>query len=123
MASKSAHIFFAILSVVAVTVPIVAATSRGSKVGGWQPISNPNAPEVVTIAKFAVAEHNKEKKASLELVSVLSASSQVVSGTNYRLVISAMDNHAATPYKSYTTVVHSSLLRSLSLISFQPNED
>ncbi|XP_057811279.1 cysteine proteinase inhibitor 1-like [Salvia miltiorrhiza] len=112
MAPKSAHILFAILSVVA-----VAAASEGTKAGGWKAISNPNTPEVVAVAKFAVAEHNKEKKTPLVFVSVVKAEFQVVAGVNYRLLISAKHGTAVTP-ETYVAVVNSSPSRSLSLVSF-----
>ncbi|XP_057765034.1 cysteine proteinase inhibitor 5-like [Salvia miltiorrhiza] len=114
MALKSIHILLAFLSLLA-----VSAASRGPIVGGWHPISNPNAPEIVEIAKFAVAEHNKEKKASLIFVSVVKGESQVVAGTNYRLVISAKDGASAAP-KTYTAVVWSKVApKSLELTSFE----
>ncbi|XP_047943138.1 cysteine proteinase inhibitor 1-like [Salvia hispanica] len=112
MASKSVPILLVILSIVAV----VAATSL-DRAGGWKPIGNPNAAQVVAVANFAVAEYNKEKKTSLVLVSVEKGESQVVSGINYRLLISAKDGAAE---KTYSTVVYSSLAGSISLRSFDP---
>ncbi|KAK4480963.1 hypothetical protein RD792_011825 [Penstemon davidsonii] len=39
-------------------------------------LENPNDPHVVEIAKFAVAEHNKEAKASLVFITVVKGESQ-----------------------------------------------
>lgn len=89
----------------AVALPILAAAPKGT-VGGWKPIANPKAPAVVAIAKFAVAEHNKEKKTSLVFVSVVKGETQVVAGTNYRLVITAKDGHVV---RTYTAVVFAGL--------------
>ncbi|KAL1560019.1 cysteine proteinase inhibitor 5-like [Salvia divinorum] len=124
MASKSALILLVILSVVAVAVPIVAAASLGPRAGGWKTIANPNAAQVVAIANFAVAEHNKEKKTSLVLVSVKKGESQVVSGMNYRFLISAkQDGATAVPNKIYSAVVYYSPSGSPSLRSFAPIEN
>ncbi|XP_057794385.1 cysteine proteinase inhibitor 1-like [Salvia miltiorrhiza] len=101
-------------------VPIVVDASRGFKVDGWKPISNSNAPKAAAIAKFTVAEHNKEKKELL--VFVFKGTLQVIAGTNYRLVIPTINNGATVPYKIYTIIVHSSLSQSLSLISFESNK-
>ncbi|KAG6416453.1 hypothetical protein SASPL_123883 [Salvia splendens] len=120
MASKYVHNLYVILSIVAVAVPIVATVSLGARAGGWKPIGKPNAAQVVAIGKFAVAEHNKEKKTSLVFVCVEKGESQVVNGINYRLVISAKDGAAD---KTYSAVVYSSLSGSQSLTSFQPIEN
>ncbi|KAL3845466.1 hypothetical protein ACJIZ3_002869 [Penstemon smallii] len=91
MAFKSL-VIFALLSVLA------TAAFGISIVGHWRPIENPNDPGVVEIAKFAVAEHNKEAHAALGFVSVVKGETQVVAGTKYRLVISAKDGSATKNY-------------------------
>ncbi|KAL6531727.1 hypothetical protein OROMI_028090 [Orobanche minor] len=114
MAPKTLHILLAFISLLA-----ISAASRGSIVGGWQPIANPNTPDIVEIAKFAVAEHNKEKNTSLVFVSVVKGEKQVVAGMNYKLVISAEDGAAAAP-KNYTAVVYFNIAsKSLELTSFE----
>ncbi|KAL1537259.1 cysteine proteinase inhibitor 5-like [Salvia divinorum] len=120
MAPKSLHILLASLSILAVALPFSAA-SRGPLVGGWSPIADPNAPEIVEIAKFAVSEHNKQAQASLVFVSVVKGESQVVAGMNYRLQISAKDDGGADDAKTYSAVVYSKAApRSLELTSFEP---
>lgn len=122
MAPRSARILFAILSILTVVVHISAA-SRGPLLGGWKPIDNPNAPEVVKIAKFAVDEHNKKQHTSLSFVSVLKGESQTVAGVNYKLEISAKDGAAAAAAapKNYTAVVYSRVWEHyLELTSFKP---
>lgn len=64
---------------------------KGDLLGGWRPITDTNDSEVVEIGKFAVDQHNKEAKSQLVFRRVLKGETQVVAGTNYRLVISAAD--------------------------------
>ncbi|KAL8469148.1 hypothetical protein ACS0TY_032110 [Phlomoides rotata] len=107
MAPKSRSILFTFLSVLVLALPILgAAVGRSPLVGGWRPIADPNAPEVVKIAKFAVDQHNKEAKTSLVFEKVVKGEQQVVAGVNYRLVISAAEGRAAAP-KTYKAVVYS----------------
>ncbi|KAL1537260.1 cysteine proteinase inhibitor 5-like [Salvia divinorum] len=118
MAPKSLHILLASLSLLAVALSVSAA-SRGPILGGWRPIANFNAPEIVEIAKFAVAEHNKQAHTSLVFVSVVKGESQVVAGINYRLQIFAKDGGAASP-KTYSAVVYSRAApKTLELTSFE----
>ncbi|KAH6819750.1 hypothetical protein C2S53_018692 [Perilla frutescens var. hirtella] len=119
MAPKSAHILFAFLSLLAVAVPILAA-SRGPLLGGWQPIHKPNAiSEVADAAKFAVEDYNKKQNKSLIFVSVVKGESQVVAGTKYRLIISAKDGAAAAPHNYRAVVWYKVVEKTLHLISFQ----
>ncbi|KAL6502439.1 hypothetical protein OROHE_024444 [Orobanche hederae] len=107
MAPKSLHILLAVISLLAISA---ASTAK------------PYAREIVEIAKFAVAEHNKDKNtSSLVFVSVVEGEKQVVAGMNYRLVISAEDGAAAAaPTKTYTAVVYSNIAsKSLELTSFE----
>ncbi|KAL3850936.1 hypothetical protein ACJIZ3_012818 [Penstemon smallii] len=60
---------------------------KGTSLGAWLPLQNPNDPHVVEIAKFAVAEHNKEAKASLVFITVVKGESQLVFGLNYQGVV------------------------------------
>nr|GME01933.1 cysteine proteinase inhibitor 1-like [Ipomoea batatas] len=82
----------------------VAAAALGGReyplVGGWSPISDPKAPQVVEIAKFAVDRHNEEAKANLQFESVIEGQSQVVAGMNYKLVIAAKDGGAGNKYEA-----------------------
>ncbi|KAK4491905.1 hypothetical protein RD792_002687 [Penstemon davidsonii] len=121
MAFKSHHSLL-----VFVLVSILATTTfdgvKGTRRGAWLPLQNPNDPHVVEIAKFAVAEHNKEAKASLVFITVVKGESQfgespLVFGLKYRLIISAKDGGATAP-KNYQAVV---LERRLGkgLLSFQ----
>ncbi|CAH8388718.1 unnamed protein product [Eruca vesicaria subsp. sativa] len=58
-----------------------------ARVGGWSPISDVTDPLVVEIGVFAVSEYNKQSKSGLKFVTVVSGESQVVAGTNYRLLL------------------------------------
>ncbi|KAL1542500.1 cysteine proteinase inhibitor 6-like [Salvia divinorum] len=70
---------------------------------GFKP-TDPNTPEVLLTAKFAVSEYNKQEKTFLTFESVLKAEKQVFGGVIYKLVISARDER---PVKSnnYQTIV------------------
>ncbi|KAM7498924.1 hypothetical protein LguiA_023338 [Lonicera macranthoides] len=68
--------------------------------GGWQPIKDPKDPLVQEIGKFAVTEHNKEAKTNLIYESVIKGETQVVAGTNYRLIISATDGITSGRYQA-----------------------
>ncbi|KAL5097491.1 hypothetical protein RYX36_001818 [Vicia faba] len=77
--------------------------SEAARTGGWTPIKNINDPYVKEIAEFALTEHGKQSGEKLSLVKVVSGESQVVAGTNYRLVLAAKDGSAAT--KNYEAQV------------------
>ncbi|KAL3627344.1 hypothetical protein CASFOL_028707 [Castilleja foliolosa] len=106
MPPKSISFIFTILSILAVLAPSEASRG-GALVGGWRPIENLKDPEVVDIAKFAVAEHNKQAKKSLSFVDVVKGETQVVSGTKYRLVVTARDGGAAAAVEpqNYSAIV------------------
>ncbi|KAM3283477.1 hypothetical protein P3S67_027122 [Capsicum chacoense] len=74
------------------------STALGGGVGGWTPINDLNALDVVAIGQFAVNEHNKEAGTKLEYQSIAKGESQVVAGTNYRLVINAKDGNYVRKY-------------------------
>ncbi|KAJ1428678.1 Cystatin domain [Sesbania bispinosa] len=75
-----------------------AARKNGGLVGGWTPIKNFNDPHVTEIANYAVIEHNKRSGENLKLVRVGKGATQVVAGTNYRLVLTAKDESATNKY-------------------------
>ncbi|KAK6124302.1 hypothetical protein DH2020_041959 [Rehmannia glutinosa] len=109
-----APFLFIFLSILVVLTPNEASayTRRELYVpGGWWPIDNPKDPEVVDVAKFAVAEHNKEANTTLSFVTVVKGEQQVVAGTNYRLDISAKDGGAADSPKNYRAAVFSPLFK------------
>ncbi|XP_030519488.1 cysteine proteinase inhibitor 1-like [Rhodamnia argentea] len=68
-----------------------AAAPRGPLVGGWKPIKNLSDPYVREIAEFAVEAHNDDARTGLVLKKVVRGEEQVVSGTNYRLVVEVED--------------------------------
>ena len=57
--------------------------------GGYQAIKDFNDSNVRFIGEFAVYEYNKLAKNKVEFVDIVKGEYQVVTGTNYRLVISA----------------------------------
>ncbi|KAI3434182.1 Cystatin domain-containing protein, partial [Psidium guajava] len=72
-------------------VSAAGAARTGALVGGWQPIKNLSDPYVREIAEFAVKAHNDDAKTGLVLKKVVKGETQVVSGTNYRLVVEVED--------------------------------
>ncbi|CAK8574900.1 unnamed protein product [Lathyrus sativus] len=68
--------------------------------GGWSPIKNITDPYVIEIARFAVVEYDKQKGATLEFEKLIKGESQVISGTNYRLTLSAKDGSSSNNYEA-----------------------
>ncbi|CAI5522774.1 unnamed protein product [Closterium sp. Naga37s-1] len=78
--------------VVLSSIPFAAA---GSLLGGWSAVKGAaKSKEVKEVASFAVDAYNKQQGKSLKLVSVVSAKSQVVAGTNWIITLKAA---AVTP--------------------------
>ncbi|KAE9594747.1 putative Cystatin domain-containing protein [Lupinus albus] len=93
------------------------AMVAAARIGGWTAIKNLNDPHVKEIADFAVTEHNKQSGNKLKLKSVIKGETQVVSGTNYRLLLTANDGSAV---KKYEAVVYEKLwLHYRNLTSFE----
>lgn len=92
-------------------------------VGGWEPIKNLNDPYVQEIAKFAIKTHNDQAKTGLVLEKVVKGETQVVAGTNYRLVVEVKDG---TNKKSFEALVwdkpweHSRRLSSFKAVKGKP---
>ncbi|KAI6704634.1 hypothetical protein NL676_007596 [Syzygium grande] len=59
--------------------------------GGWTPMKNLSDPYVREVAEFAVKTHNDDANTGLLLKKVVKGETQVVSGTNYRLVVEVKD--------------------------------
>ncbi|KAK9267188.1 hypothetical protein L1049_009608 [Liquidambar formosana] len=78
----------------------VVVGAEGRIIGGWEPIKNVSDPHVREIGEFAVTEHNKEAKEELAFESVVKGETQLVSGTNYRLVLAAKDGGASNNYEA-----------------------
>jgi len=72
---------------------------------------------VTAAAAFAVRERARQTRRRVTLVSIVSAESQVVAGTNYRLVMNVRE---AGEVGSVTAVVFQSLRRRMSLTSWEP---
>ncbi|KAG6392389.1 hypothetical protein SASPL_146606 [Salvia splendens] len=127
MTPKSRHILLASLALLAIAHPISAA--RMPVGGGWTPIADINDPEIVKLAEFAVFDHNQKAKdhlasdSLLALDSLVKAESQVVSGINYRLEITASGGrplgHSLGP-QTYSAVVWTrAATRAKQLVSFE----
>ncbi|XP_075481323.1 cysteine proteinase inhibitor 5-like [Primulina tabacum] len=99
MAPKSLSLLVVVCSI------LLASASTEASMDGWQTISNLKDPKVVEIAEFAVKQHNMKVKIMLRLVSVIKGEIQIVTGVNYKLVISATDALAKMTESNYQVVV------------------
>ena len=59
-------------------------------VGGYQ--NTDITPEIKKIAQFALKTQSKKTKTRLQLVNIDSAASQVVAGTNFKLILTIKDH-------------------------------
>ncbi|KAF4399502.1 hypothetical protein G4B88_022585 [Cannabis sativa] len=97
---RSYTIFF----LLGLLVPLVVSTGRhttGALTGAWSPIEDLKDPHVKEIAEYAVSKYNKQSKSDLKLSSVVKGESQVVAGTNYKLVLAVKNG----PAKKYEAIV------------------
>ncbi|KAJ4755578.1 Cysteine proteinase inhibitor [Rhynchospora pubera] len=95
------------------------ASARQPLAGGWSPIKNLTDQHVSDLGEYAVSEHDKASKDSLEFVRVVKGEEQVVAGMNYRLVIEAKD--AKGQVAKYVAVVWEKVWANFKqLTSFKP---
>ncbi|KAK3036926.1 hypothetical protein RJ639_030891 [Escallonia herrerae] len=104
MALNSSSSLPSILSIFVLLLLVGGSAALGGRAGGWQPIKDVKVPEVQEIAKYAVAEHNSRAKTDLRYESVVRGETQVVAGTNYRLVIAARDGGVGKQYEAVVWV-------------------
>ncbi|XP_022142402.1 cysteine proteinase inhibitor 5-like [Momordica charantia] len=95
MKSRSAPLLLLLL-LPAMVAAVAVAARKGPLVGGWTPITDVKDPHVQEIGKFAVAAYNTQSKGAIKFDRVESGETQVVSGTNYRLVVVAKDGGGST---------------------------
>ncbi|KAK7410953.1 hypothetical protein VNO78_02207 [Psophocarpus tetragonolobus] len=76
------------------------AARSDALVGGWSPIKDVNDPDIAEIANYAVTEYDKRSGAKLKLSSVVKGQTQVVAGTNYRLVLETTNGSATKNYRA-----------------------
>ncbi|KAK2412907.1 cysteine proteinase inhibitor [Trifolium repens] len=97
---------------------IIASLAARSVPGGWSPIDNINDPYITGIANYAVTEYDKRSGAKLKFEKVIKGESQVVVGTNYRLILSAANGSASNNYEAL--VWERVWLNFKNLTSFEP---
>ncbi|KAK9715089.1 hypothetical protein RND81_06G142900 [Saponaria officinalis] len=95
---------------------LAAISTTSAIVGSYKRIPDLHDPHVQEIVKYAVSEHNKLTSARLEYVEIVKGESQVVAGTNYRLVISTKDGGAVENFEA--VVYEKPWAHYLSLTSF-----
>lgn len=61
--------------------------------GGWFPIKDIKDPSIDVIAKFAIAEHNKQNNSELKLQNVVSGERQSVRGIIFKLIFDVSDGN------------------------------
>ncbi|XP_075521592.1 cysteine proteinase inhibitor 1-like [Primulina tabacum] len=106
MQLKSCLLLYVLLLILVASFHYQAlAISPSAIVGNWRPIPNVNVVEVLEIARFAVSEYNKKDNVQLELVKVVKGETQLVEGTNYRVVIIANDAAGGNAPGNYEAVV------------------
>ncbi|XP_031493253.1 cysteine proteinase inhibitor 3-like [Nymphaea colorata] len=102
---------------------MASSNSSVTALGGFHPVQDvKNNKHVQELGKFAVAEFNKKhhEAAALVFVEVVEAQSQVVAGTNYRLLIKALK---AGYVKHYKALVYEKPWENVkTLPSFEPGE-
>ncbi|XP_062013680.1 cysteine proteinase inhibitor 1-like [Rosa rugosa] len=94
-----AHYFLALL---AVLFPLlVAGTEQNGATfligpgNGWKPVEDISAPLIIDIAKFAVSKYDLSNKKDLVFQNVTKgAYKEVLTGTQYRLVVTVRDNYS-----------------------------
>jgi cystatin-C len=83
-----------------ITVSSAARSVPSGGGGGWSPIDNINDPYITGIANYAVTEYDKRSGAKLKFEKVIKGESQVVAGTNYRLILSAAEGSTSNNYEA-----------------------
>ncbi|CAM0871947.1 unnamed protein product [Alopecurus aequalis] len=83
---RAHNIVFATLAVV---ICIIATPTTAS--GQWTQIPDLNDPEILDIARWAVAEHARQANDGLRFNRVVSGTQQVVSGVKFKLRIDAVN--------------------------------
>lgn len=87
--------------------------------GGYGPIPNTDAGALAA-AKYAVKTQAKKTRATIKLVSVKQAETQVVAGQNYRLCLEVtIKSKGKTETKNIQTVVYKNLKQKFSLTSWE----
>ncbi|KAI3729680.1 hypothetical protein L6452_18343 [Arctium lappa] len=65
---------------------------------------DPNSPQVVAAAKFAVDKHNQDTKQHLTFVKVVRAESKPMAGITYNLIFDAKDGSQVNLYHAFVVV-------------------
>jgi hypothetical protein len=121
---KKSSLMFMIALGVFLSYGIMAQAQGRPMLGGYKEVSTDDA-QVQAAADFAVKAQGEKDEASIKLVSIEHAESQVVAGTNYRLCLKVEvenkdDGTEAT--QEVQVVVFRNLQRVYSLTSWQAAE-
>ncbi|XP_003581024.1 putative cysteine proteinase inhibitor 7 [Brachypodium distachyon] len=105
----AAGIIYAIAAVPAATgcdVPFEDQSRTAGLVGAWVPIGNVNDPHIQMLGGWAVSEYGNRANCRLKFHRVVSGRRQVVSGTNYELIIDASPELGGGKDGRYKAVVY-----------------
>ncbi len=95
--------FPVLFSAVAFAVAFMIAPADAQLAGGYRE-ANVKSKEVIAAAEFAVKEHAAKEKVKLELAEIVKASTQVVAGTNFKLVLKV--THDGAEREAHAVVWH-----------------
>ncbi|KAL9682124.1 hypothetical protein QQ045_013917 [Rhodiola kirilowii] len=109
----SKSLFLVVVFLACIVPPNISARdlaespSKAPLIGGWNSIEDVNAPEVVSVAKFAVDEHNKISNDILIFENVDIGFYRVMSSdvVQYRLIIAAA-GHLSPNYLTMVQIKH-----------------
>jgi hypothetical protein len=87
-------------------------------VGGWSPIPDLDDPNVQKLGGWAVARHARLAKAKLQFCRVTRGEAQMVAGTNYVLIVEAVDGAGRTA--PFLAAVYEDLFANRTLTAFKP---
>jgi hypothetical protein len=111
------RILLTLLALLTLGAGVPARAAQDAPIAGGYSERRVNDRGVAAAAAFAVRERGRQTGRRLTLLSVRRAETQVVAGTNYRLLLSVREGRAT---RDVTAVVFQNLRRRLSLESWEP---
>ncbi|CAA0820944.1 Cysteine proteinase inhibitor 4 [Striga hermonthica] len=115
MTLSSGYFLSMLFSILLTTLVLTEGYNRDMK-----NLTNPNDPNVLTVAKFAVTKYNMIARQKLNFLTVIKAHKEVLSGmlTVYQLIMTAKNNDSFNPETYYACVRSKARLKNPTLESF-----